>query len=156
MIQHSLFFLFFFSLNAQIFSFLLLPSGYLPSSVGSRDLEVDAVVKAPPDKETLDVGATRQTVIVQIDPEQTAVSLVMNPSLIIIYITCTSRSSVIYCSERGRNLHQHRTYSLSLLIKVIYVTWAWFAINAIRHSLITRHNVVLHHDVCPLANLKYV
>lgn len=102
------------------------------------------------------MGATRQTVIVQIDPEQTAVSLVMNPSLIIIYITCTSRSSVIYCSGRGRNLHQHWTYSLSLLIKVIYVTWAWFAINAIRHSLITRHNVVLQHDVCPLANLTYV
>lgn len=50
------------------------------------------MVKAPPDEEALDLAAAGQTVFVQIDSEQTAVSLVVNPLLILVQITCTGRS----------------------------------------------------------------
>lgn len=53
------------------------------------NLEVDAIVKAPPDEEALDEAAAGQTVFVQINSVQTAVSLVMNPLLVFVHITCT-------------------------------------------------------------------
>lgn len=45
------------------------------------------MVKAPPDEEAPDVAAAGQPVFVQIDSEQTAVSLVVNPVLVLIRIT---------------------------------------------------------------------
>lgn len=53
-------------------------------TVRSQNLKVDAVVVAPPDKEALDEAAAGQAVLVQVDSEQTAVSLVVDPLLILV------------------------------------------------------------------------
>ena len=54
-------------------------------------LEVDAVVEALPDEEAPDVTAAGQPVVVHIDAKQAAMSLVLDPVLILVGITCTGR-----------------------------------------------------------------
>lgn len=55
------------------------------------NLEVDAVVKALPHEVALDEAAAGQPIFVYVDAVQTAVSLVMNPPLIFVPVTCTRR-----------------------------------------------------------------
>lgn len=52
-------------------------------------LGVDGVVEAPPHIEALDEGAAWHSISVQIHSKQTAVSLVADPFLIVVYVTCT-------------------------------------------------------------------
>lgn len=61
-------------------------------NVGLWDLEVDAVVKALPDEEAPDVAAARQPIFVHVDPEQAAVSFVVDPLLVPIAVTCADKT----------------------------------------------------------------
>lgn len=50
------------------------------------------MVKAPPDEEAPDVAAAGQPVSVHVDPEQTAVSFVVDPLLILVAATCADKT----------------------------------------------------------------
>lgn len=50
------------------------------------------MVKAPPDEEASDVTAARKPVFVHVDPEQAAVSLVVDPLLILVGAACADNT----------------------------------------------------------------
>lgn len=56
--------------------------------ISRSNLEVDAIVKGPPDEEALDEAAAGQPVFVHVNPVQAAVSLVVDPPLVLVQVTC--------------------------------------------------------------------
>lgn len=113
------------------------------------------MVIAPPDEEAPDVAAAGQPVFVQVNSEQTAVSLVVDPVLVLVLvqITCTGRSH-----GGKRKIYFQSEHSVYELVKyagyIISGTWTCFAIDAISDSLVTCHDVMLQHNICPLTDLK--
>lgn len=61
------------------------------------------MVKAPPDEEAPDVTAARKPVFVHVDPEQAAVSLVVDPLLILVGAACADNTCDL--SAQWTNYH---------------------------------------------------
>jgi len=103
-------------------------------------LEVDAVVEAPPDEEALDEAAAGQAVFVQVDPEQTAVGLVLHPLLIVVRGTCRNDGG----GDKNKSLEGDRFWVFSPRALMEFpVTWTRFTVDAISDSLVTGHDVML-------------
>lgn len=106
------------------------------------------MVKALPDEKASDLATARQSILVHINAKKTPVSLIVHPFLILIGKTCRIQS------QRGIKYSYQSAHVANECVLLNSATWAWFTINTVSDSFITRDDIVLQHHICPLTDLK--